>query len=78
MSVDVRLRLVERQLLLHLLRPRPSQQPLAMTPTRAKLIIEQAQHALLSSEAMVAAILAEFSLQRAMQPVRNASTRQLS
>lgn len=77
-SVDVRLRLVERQLLLHLLRPRPGQQPLAMTPARAQLIIERAQHAMLNSEAMVAAILAEFSLQRAVQPVRDASIRQLS
>lgn len=77
LEVESRLRLVEHQLHLHLLRPRQGQLPLASSVPRAWAIIELAQSTLLGSEAMVAAILAEFSTLQAVNPLRDALYRQV-
>ena len=69
---EARLRLVERQLLMHLLRARPGQPPLVSSLPQARAIVELAQTALLSSEAMVLAILAEFTANQAINPVKDA------
>lgn len=77
LEVESRLRLVEHQLQLQLLRPRPGQLPLVSSVPRARAIIELAQSTLLSSEAMVTAILAEFSTLKAVNPLRDALYRQV-
>ena len=75
LEVEARLRLVERQLLQHLLQPQAGQLALEPSPPEAHAIVELAQSTLLGSEAMVRAILTEFSVLRAVHPVRNASPR---
>ena len=66
LEVEARLRLVERQLLQHLLRAEPGTQPLASSMQEAQAIVEAAQTALLKSKAEIAALLSEFSAAQAI------------
>ena len=76
--VEARLRLVERHLWEALLHAPPSQQPLAATLQQAKDMVSIAQTALISSEAMVEAILAEFSTEQAVNFVETTRIMQLN
>jgi hypothetical protein len=66
-AVEARLRLVERQLMRHLLHGQP---PTLMATAKAQHYVQRAQEALLANEADVRAILAEWSAEQAVDPLR--------
>ena len=67
LEAEARLRLVERQLLLHLLR---GQQPTPLATSKAHFRVQQAQTALLTCSREVVAIRAEWPAGRALNPLR--------
>jgi hypothetical protein len=70
---EARLRLVERQLLLHLLH---GEQPTPLATSKAHFIVQQAQMALLTCSLEVRAIRAEWPAGRALNPLRWAAMSQ--
>jgi hypothetical protein len=67
LEAEARLHLVERQLVLHLLQGGP---PTPSAVSKAHFLVQHAQTALLTSSAEVSAILHEWYLLRALQPLR--------
>jgi hypothetical protein len=67
LEAEARLRLVERQLLLHLLH---GERPTPLATSKAHFIVQQAQTALLTNLREVAAIRAEWPSSRALNPLR--------
>jgi len=76
-QVEARLRLVERHLLKYLLLAKPGKPPLVTSFPRARAIVETAQVVLLGSEAMVEALLLEFTSRQAINPVKDQQYKQL-
>jgi hypothetical protein len=68
LEIEARLRLVERQLVRHLLRAAPGQRPIAVSVAGARTIIEAAQAALLESETEIEQLLQELSAHQAINP----------
>lgn len=66
-AVEARLRLVERQLVRHLLHGQP---PTLVATAQAQHYVQLAQETLLASEADVQTILAEWSAEQAVNPLR--------
>jgi hypothetical protein len=67
LEAEARLRLVERQLLLHLLR---GERPTPLATSKAHFMVQQAQTVLLTDLREVAAIRAEWPSSRALNPLR--------
>ena len=67
LEAEARLRLVERQLLLHLLR---GERPTPLATSKAHFRVQQVQTALLTCSQEVAAIRAEWPVARALNPLR--------
>lgn len=67
LEAEARLRLVERQLLLHLLH---GERPTPLATSKAHFMVQRAQTDLLTCSQQVAAIRAEWPVARALNPLR--------
>jgi len=74
LEAEARLRLVERQLLLHLLR---GERPTPLATSKAHFVVQQAQTTLLTCSLEVRAIRAEWPVGRALNPLRWAAQGQV-